>query len=194
MKKLMVLFLFLFLALPLMAADPLPTLGKVSKFSFKDQNNKPFSNQNVKGQVWIANFVFTSCQGMCPLLTGQMAVLAQQLKDQNVTFVSFSVDPERDTSAVLSEYKTFYQIKNEKWFFVTTSKEETMWDFISKSFQLGTTKATPEDLAQGAEPVMHSSRFVLVDGAGNIRGYYNSQDEIKMDEIVRDASSLSHSP
>ncbi len=190
MKKVLIVAMLFLLPIPLLATDQLPTFGKVSEFSFLDQNKQPFSNSNLEGQIWIANFMFTRCQGMCPLLTGQMAVLSEKLKDQNIKFVSFSVDPEHDTSEVLSQYATAHHIPKGKWFFVTTEKNQNMWDFVSRSFMLGTGEATAEDLAQGAEPVMHSSRFVLVDAKGFIRGYYDSQDPQKMDELVKDGSFL----
>ncbi len=183
-------FLLLMIFGSYLYADQLPTFGKVSEFSFADQNKQPFSNSNLEGQVWIANFIFTRCQGLCPLLTGQMAVLGEKLKNQNIKFISFSVDPEHDTSEVLSQYAMAHHVPEGKWFFVTTGKNQNMWDFVSRSFMLGAGEATAEDLAQGAEPVMHSSRFVLVDAKGFIRGYYDSQDPQKMDDLARDASSL----
>lgn len=176
--------MLLLLIPPFSMADQLPTFGKVSEFLFVDQNKKPFSNSDLEGHVWIANFIFTRCQGMCPLLTGQMTNLAEQLKNEDIKFVSFSVDPEHDTSEVLARYATDRKAVNENWFFVTTGQNQNMWDFVSENFKLGTGEATAEDLAQGAEPVMHSSRFVLVDQAGNIRGYYDSQDPQKMEELA----------
>ena len=190
MKKAFVGFLILFFPFIVWAADQLPVFGKVSEFSFIDQNKKPLSSSDLEGQVWIANFIFTRCQGICPLLTGQMAVLNEKLKNQNVQFISFSVDPEHDTSEVLLQYIMDRKIMNENWFFVTTGQNQDMWDFISQNFKLGTDETTAEDRAQGAEPVMHSSRFVLIDGKCQIRGYYYSQDPQKIEALVKDARTL----
>ena len=185
-----IVLIFLTLFCTTLFAAKLPIFGKVPEFSFVDQNGKPFSNSDLKGKVWIADFIFTRCQGMCPLITGKMAGLQDKLKAQDIKLVSFSVDPEHDTSEVLSKYAVSHKAISGKWFFITTNQKQTMWDFIMSGFMLGVGESTPEDLKQGAEPVMHSSRFVLVDQDGNIRGYYDSEDAEKMEKLAEDAQNV----
>ena len=163
---------------------------KVPEFSFVDQRGQSVTNSNLIGKIWVANFVFTRCQEMCPLLSGWMADVQKKLNSENIKLISFSVDPEHDTPDVLSEYAKTHGAISGKWFFVTADKNEKMWDFVSKGFMLGVGEATAEELSQGAEPVMHSSRFVLVDQNGNIRGYYDSQEPVEMERLVKDALLL----
>ena len=178
-----------FFAILSFSADDLPIYGNVPDFSFTDQNGKEFTSTDLQGNAWIANFIFTRCQGMCPMLSGRMATFQEKLLSPDIKLVSFSVDPEYDTPQALSEYASRYRAQKGKWFFLTGSKTE-MWNFITNGFSLGVGEATPEDLEAGAEPVMHSGRFVLVDQEGNIRGYYDSSEPQKMEQLVSDAIQL----
>ncbi len=190
MKSFIAAFFVIFIFSSSLYAEA-PSYGTVPEFSFIDQNGTPFSNSDLKGKVWISNFIFTRCQALCPLLTGQMAVFQGKLNSDDIKLVSFSVDPEHDTPNVLSKYAASHKVMPGKWFLVTTDQNEKMWDFVSKGFMLGAGEATADDLAKGAEPVMHSSRFVLVDREGKIRGYYDSQEPEKMEKLVKDAMALS---
>ena len=165
------------------------TYGKVPDFSFMERNGKEMKLEDLKGNVWIADFVFTRCQGMCPMLTGQMTNLQEKLRDPKIKLVSFSVDPDHDTPKVLSNYAHFYKAEKGKWFFLTGPKVN-MWEFITNGFLLGVSQPTKEDLAQGAEPVMHAARFVLVDQQGNIRDYYDSAEPSQMEELIEHAKTL----
>src|SRR5687768_9883733 len=86
------------------AAEELPVLAEVPAFGFTDQNGKAVSSDDLKGHVWVADFVFTRCAGPCPLMTQRMVALAKKVSDPGVRFVSFSVDPEYDTPEVLKKY------------------------------------------------------------------------------------------
>ena len=139
------------------------SFGEAPDFSFTNQNGTQTSLSDLKGKVWIANFIFTRCQSMCPLLTGKMANLEKKFLNEHIKFISFSVDPEHDTPEVLLNYAKKYPAQKNDWLFLTTKDKNQMWEFISGGFKLGVGEPTSEELAQGAEPVMHSSRFVLVD-------------------------------
>lgn len=123
------------------------------------------------------------------MLTGTMAQLQAKLNDADVRLVSFSVDPEFDTKEVLSKYAVSHKAIPGKWFFLTTDQKQKMWDFVMSNFMLGVGEPTQEDLARGAEPVMHSSRFVLVNG-NEILGYYDSSEPDQMEKLVEDVLSL----
>ena len=188
------LFLLLFPGAALLCAKTdLPVYGHVPDFSFTEKSGKPFGLSDLKGRVWIADFIFTRCQGMCPLLTGRMSILQTKLDHPDIKLVSFSVDPEYDTPGVLSDYASRYQAQKGKWFFLTGDKT-TLWNFITEGFSLGVGEATAEDLAQGAEPVMHTSRFVLIDPNGNIRGYYDTSEPANVEQLIQDALKLAPSP
>ena len=119
-----------------------------------------------------------------------MAEIQEELKSQGIKLVTISVDPEHDTSSVLSEYATRFKAIDGMWFFLTGKKEE-IWNLIQNGFQLGIGEPTPEDLKNGAEPVMHSNRFVLIDQKGQIRGYHDTSDAPKMKQLIDDAKILS---
>jgi len=157
----------------------LAVFGKAPDFSLTERSGKTFSKANVEGKPWIADFIFTSCAGQCPLMNQQMKKFQDQFgPESGFRFVSFTVDPDRDTPEVLSEYAKRYNAKEDQWFFLTGPKEET--NRILKEFFL-----SPVD-----QPAMHSVRFILVDAEGQIRGYYDSSDPGSMNQLVHDARIL----
>ncbi len=178
---------FLFASVPAFSTEI--RYGTVPSFELTDQNGKTVKSDNLKGKVWIADFIFTRCQTQCPLMSRQVAVLAQKLPDPNIKFVSFSVDPEHDTPKVLSAYAKEYGAKKGKWYFLTGDKT-IIWNLASDGFRLGVDSASPEDLKEGAQPILHSSRFVLVDREGNIRGFFDSAEPEKLNELIQAAQQL----
>lgn len=95
---------------------------KLDNFSYTDQNGKTFGRDDLKGKVWVADFIFTSCKTVCPPLIANMERLQRMLKDegvQNVEFVSFSVDPTVDTPSKLKEFMSRYDMDESKWHFLT---------------------------------------------------------------------------
>ena len=117
---------FLF-ALPIARAfirqvpPPPPVLGSVPAFTMTDQLGQPFGTHDLEGRVWVADFIFTACQTMCPVLTQKMALLTHRARHlgPEVHFVSFSVDPERDTPQKLAAYAATYHADPHKWSFLT---------------------------------------------------------------------------
>ena len=171
------------------AQEEMPIYGSVPDFTFQDESGKEIHLSDLNGRVWIADFVFTRCQGQCPLMSSRMSQLQEPLRTSGVRLVSFSVDPEHDTPEVLSAYARRFKAEEGIWFFLTGDKQ-AMWDFIEAGFQLGVAEPTQKDLTSGAEAVMHSSRFVLVDQKGQIRGYYDTSESEKMKALIGDASKL----
>ena len=188
-KSFCISFFLLGVSLSSLLAEEILIYGHVPDFTFQERSGNSIKRSDFDGQAWISDFIFTRCQGMCPLMSGRMAVLQEELGASGIKLVSFSVDPEYDTPQILSEYADRFKAKEGIWFFLTGEKQ-TMWNFIEEGFQLGVAKPSPEDLANGAEPVMHSNRFVLVDQKGQIRGYYDTSEPEKMKQLVRDALSL----
>ena len=183
---------FLILSIPtasFSAENEIPVYARVPDFNFQNQKAGQTSLSDLAGRVWIADFVFTRCQNLCPLMSGRMANLQEELEPSGVKLVSFSVDPEHDSAKVLSQYADRFKAKEGTWFFLTAPKQ-TMWNFIEEGFQLGVAEPTDEELKNGAEPVMHSSKFVLVDQKGAIRGYYDSSEPEHMKQLTQDALKL----
>jgi protein SCO1/2 len=159
----------------------LPVLATVPAFDLIDQDNKSANLGTFSGKPWIADFVFTHCAGPCPIMTGQMASLRKHIP-ADVRFVSLSVDPERDSPAVLKEYAAKFNGDEPRWRFVTGSKD-TIYNLAAKML-LTAIPATAD------APIIHDEHFVLIDGEGKVRGLYASKDEQAMEALKRDAAAL----
>lgn len=150
--------------------------GPAPEFSLTERSGASFSKEELLGRPWIANFIFTRCAGQCPLMNVKMKGLQSRLgAESGFRFVSFSVDPENDTPEVLSAYADRFGADKDRWFFFTGPKADV--DRILAGFFLSPVE----------EPAMHSLRFILVDGQGRIRGYYDSSDGAAMRQLKYDA-------
>jgi protein SCO1/2 len=182
-------FIWIVLALTSLAAcsrEPeIPVFYTLPEFSLIDQNGSTVTLHDLKGKVWVADFIFTNCGATCPLMTGKMRKLQDALPP-TVHFVSFTVDPARDTSKVLAAYAEKHDAKRERWSFLTGDKEN-LFNICIKGFKL------PLDSEGGtpSEPIAHSTRFVLVDKRGDIRGYYSGTEEEELKRLAADAKRIS---
>ncbi len=159
----------------------LPVLFKAPVFSLTDQDGKPFANAQLAGQPWVADFIFTQCASLCPLMSSRLSALQDRIPSR-VRFVSFSVDPEHDTPAALTEYAQKYHAQTGRWTFLTGEAKEEMRIVAGMKMYV---KA-----AEGANPIEHSPYFVLVDGSGNVRGVYDSNVDQNIEQLVHDAGLL----
>jgi cytochrome oxidase Cu insertion factor (SCO1/SenC/PrrC family) len=161
----------------------LADLGEVPDFTLVSQTGDSVRLADLRGQVWIGDFIFTNCASTCPMMTSQLVKLSGALAGvDRVRLVSFSVDPDRDTPSRLAEYAAGYGAQPERWLFLTGDKA-AIRRLSVEGFHLPVGDATPADLAAGAEPVLHSTRFVLVDAQGHIRGYYDGGDEAALERL-----------
>ena len=160
--------------------QPLPKLYDVPDFTLTDTNGDDFSLSELRGHVWIADFIFTSCAGVCPIMSTNMAEVQQIFdEDPRVQFVSISVDPETDTPEKLAEYAARFNADTDRWHLLTGDLE-TIHNLATEGFKLGSLD----------DPINHSDRFVLVDKTGAIRGYYTGTEDDKLFELARDAAAL----
>ncbi len=171
MQKLkLVFFLALFVGC---TSRPLPVLGDVPDFSLTDQTGTKVDRQKLLGKVWVADFIYTGCGGVCPLLTQKMSELNQVVQKSSdaasIHFVSFSVDPENDTPERLFEYADNFHVDSRHWSFLTGPYQE-----IEKAVVQGFKVAMGKD---ANFQVLHGEKFVLVDQKGRIRGYYDANQE-----------------
>ncbi len=156
-------------------------------FQLTDQTGRPFDSSILKGRVWIADFIFTSCAGTCPGMSSKMALLQQRLPPE-VLLLSISVDPERDTPPVLAEYARRFGAQPGRWFFLTGPREE-IHRVAQQGFRLSVAEGgSPE------EPVIHSVRFILVDRQGAIHGYYDSTEPAQLEQLLSDAGTVLGNP
>lgn len=158
----------------LAAPTPLPVLGSLIDFDLVNERGEDFGFGNLAGKVWVADFIFTTCAGPCPLMSRRMADLQHTFRPQpQFRLVSFSVNPEYDTPEVLLAYGRQYGAVPDRWTFLTGSPADIQ-DVAVNGFHLGSIE----------EPVYHSTVFTLVDGEGRIRGYYDSNDTQFLTSLV----------
>jgi protein SCO1/2 len=164
-------------------ADELPMLWDAPAFEFESHAGRKLVHDELRGQVWIANFIFTECTSICPTMTAKMVLLQRSLSAPQLRFVSFSVDPENDTPQVLGEYAKDWSPAETRWWLLATDPENLTR--VAKGF--GVTVQKTDDLD---DPILHSNRFFLVDPRGMIRGAYLSDDDEAMERLVSDANKL----
>ena len=155
--------------------------ASVPDFNLTNQQGQPLGLSDMEGKIWIADFIFTNCPTICPAMTQEMARLQSEFVADPVYFVSFSVDPERDTSAVLARYATAYGADDRRWHFLTGNKAK-IYQLAEKGFSLAA--------GQSGSEILHSSRFVLVKPDGNIHNHYDSQDVPAMRRLRQDVKAL----
>jgi len=167
----------------------LPPLGHVGKFSLTDQAGRSVTPETMRGKVWAAAFMFTRCPTVCPRITRRMRELQQAAAKEGVALelVSFSVDPEHDTPAVLADYAKRYAADLASWRFLTGDLE-----VVRKTSEQGFKLAFEGKPTPGAEHfgLMHGSHLVLVDPSGQIRGYYRTSEDERMKQLLLDADTL----
>ncbi|MCI4126578.1 SCO family protein [Bacillus haynesii] len=158
----------------------------VQSFSFQNQDGKAVSLESLKGQVWVADFIFTNCETICPPMTSHMAELQKQMEEENLQarIVSFSVDPENDTPEKLKKFADNYPLSFQNWDFLTGYSQEEIEKFALKSFKSIVKK--PEDEDQ----VIHQSSFYLVDQNGKVVKDYDGAKNTPYDEIIADIKTL----
>ena len=158
----------------------LPEIGNIPQFEFTDSDGNTVTLDNLKGKVWVADFIFTTCTMACPMMTGNMNIVHKKFKkNDNVRLVSISVYPEYDTPEVLKNYASQYDADTEKWLFLT-GKEDAVKDVIRDGFKIG----DYEDI------IFHSEKFALVDKKGIIRAYYNGMKSEDMKQLKKDINVL----
>ena len=163
--------------------DPLPVYYDAPAFTLTDQDGKPFSRDDLKGKVWVADFIFTTCPGACPKMTMKMSGLQKAVPERDVHFVSFTVDPERDTPPVLRQYAQNYDADLGRWHFLTGEKQELFETAAGL-------KLTAAPAGQFGPEIVHAEKFLLVDGSGRVRGIYDSKDEQELKKLAADAAAL----
>jgi protein SCO1/2 len=158
--------------------------GTVPAFELANQNGQPFGSAQLAGKIWIADFIYTTCPGPCPMISSRMSELQKPLEKSDVHLVSFSVDPEKDTSQVLRGYAEKLQADPARWDFLTGPKS-AIYKLSHDGFKLAVSDRGDE---QGI-PV-HSTRMVLVDRHGQIRGYYDAAEADAVTKLLADANHL----
>jgi protein SCO1/2 len=161
----------------------------IANFTFTDQNGQPFGLADLKGKVWIADFIFTRCVSVCPPMTANMAKLQQMAKKEglNVEFVSFSVDPENDHPEQLKAYIEKFHADVRHWHLLTGYSQQDIETFAQKNFK------TIVQKPQNQDQVIHGTDFYLVDQNGKIVQYYNGAQDVPYEQILEHIKILQSS-
>lgn len=169
---------------------PLPIVATVPDFSLTGRDGRAVSRADLLGKVWIADFIFTTCAGPCPVLSLRMRSLQKDIAkyDGNVKTVSFSIDPTYDQPPVLQAYAKRHQADADLWWFLTCNDEQMMHDLVQKGFLQAVTPA------KGGVPIIHSTQFVLIDRRGRIRSWYDGLEAASKPLILRDVERLLSEP
>jgi protein SCO1 len=167
-----------------LSSRPLPALGTVPKFELVNQDAQPFGSEQLAGKIWIADFIFTTCPGPCPIISTRMSELQRPLEKSDVHLVSFTVDPEKDTPEVLRTYADKLRKPPFRWDFLTGPRD-TIHSLSRDGFKLGLSEGAEED----GGPI-HTTRFVLVDRRGTIRGYYDALAADAVTKLLADTNHL----
>ncbi len=155
------------------AVTSLPEIKEAPVFDGTNFDNTAVTEMDLHDKVYLAYFFFTSCAGPCPVMNSKANVLQAEYADAaDFRIVGFSVDPENDTVERLARYADRYSAKRGRWYMLRNS-ESAVVELAARGFLMG----------DPSQPVLHSTRFALVDKAGMIRGYYDGMDDKAMDKL-----------
>jgi protein SCO1 len=177
--------LVLLLAISCSRREPLGHFNTIPDFQLIDQTGAPFlSTAQLRGKVWIADFIFTNCNGPCPRMGSQMRQVQTALAAiPDIRLVSFTVDPKRDTPEVLAAYAKRHAAQPGRWDFLT-GEPDKLNELSLKSFLL----------SRLDDQLDHSTRFVLVDRQSQVRKYYDTTEPRSISDLIADARDLAGTP
>ncbi len=167
-----------------LAQRTVSSYGTVANFELVNQEGQRFGSAQLAGKIWIADFIYTSCPGPCPMISTRMSELQKPLEKTDVHLVSFSVDPEKDTPHVLRGYAEKLHAEPKRWDFLT-GRKSAIYNLSHNDFKLAVSDGSDE-----AGMPVHSTRMVLVDRYGAIRGYYEATDADAVTKLLADTSHL----
>lgn len=158
----------------------LPVYGETGNFLLVDDHSRDFDSLKLRNKVWIAAFFFTTCSGICPIMTKNLKALQDMLVAyKDLEFISISVNPEQDTPSALSAYADQYGIDTDRWHFLTGTRED-ITRIAVHGFKVGSV----------AEPIFHSPHFILVDRRFRVRGYYEGTQARDIQRLAKDIIEL----
>ena len=158
---------------------------KIANFSLTNQNGNRISQRDYQGKIYVADFFFTTCPSICPIMTNNMVYIQSKIMDDpQVKLLSFSVTPEIDSVPQLKKYALEKGVNDKKWNLLTGEKKE-IYTLARKSYFV-----VKEDGDGGPHDMIHTENFVLVDPEKRIRGYYDGTDKAAMENLLADLKIL----
>ncbi|MFQ5684135.1 MAG: SCO family protein [Candidatus Binatia bacterium] len=168
--------------------EGLKVFGAVPEFLLIERSGRQISLSDLKGSTWLANFMYTNCQDTCPIQSAQMKLIQDEFPyEKDFRLVSITVDPDRDTPKVLTEYAKRFGTSSDRWLFLTGRREQ-LHRLAQDGFRLSVVPVSRDEDVSSL--ITHSSRFVLVDSEARIRGYYPGTDMDAMVRLRRDLKTL----
>ncbi|HEX4139948.1 MAG TPA: SCO family protein [Candidatus Methylacidiphilales bacterium] len=168
----------------------LPKMSIIPPFTLTERSGKIITNSDLSGKVWVADFIYTTCPGPCPLVSAALAKIQQNVAgDPHVQLVTFTVDPQTDTPQVLAAYADHFHADPNKWWFLT-GPEKPLYALIQNGFLQAVQDNHGQPLEDGQGTVTHSTYFALVDANGIMRGAYQSQDPDECKQLLSDITAL----
>jgi protein SCO1/2 len=177
-------FLLVSLRLQVRSGKPLQVYSRIADFTLTNQNGQAISLSSLRGQVWVADVIFTRCAGPCLKMSRQMKQLQQSLPERSqVKLVTLTTDPDFDTPHVLNNYAQRFGAESNRWFFLTGTKSALM-DLETGSLKLTAIEKKPEERETPVDLFIHSTIFVIVDKQGLLRGIFEtSGDGINPEQV-----------
>jgi protein SCO1/2 len=158
---------------------------KIGPFKFVDQDSAVVTNETFKNKIYVADFFFTSCRTICPIMKTQMLRVYDSTKnDQNVLILSHTIDPEYDTVGLLHDFANRLGVESSKWHFVTGAKD-SIYNVAQKSYF-----STAMEEKTEPDGFIHSGAFLLIDKDQRIRGKYDGTKEEDVNRLLADISKL----
>jgi protein SCO1/2 len=156
----------------------------IGDFSLTNQNGETVTQNDYEGKIYVADFFFTTCQTICPIMTDHMAEIQKELKnDHDVLLLSHTVMPETDSVAVLKKYAAENGVNAQKWNLVTGDKRQ-IYDLARKSY------LAAKDNPYSEYDLIHTENFVLIDSKRRIRGFYDGTDPEAISKLIEDIKLL----
>jgi cytochrome oxidase Cu insertion factor (SCO1/SenC/PrrC family) len=172
------------------ASRPLPLLGAMSDFALTDQDNQNVTLASLRGEVWIADVIFTRCAGQCPVMSSHMLQIQDALPAGSpIKLVSFTTDADFDTPAVLKKYAARFNARDGQWLFLTGSKE-ALRSATVKGLKLSVVDKPPGQRDNADDIFIHSDKMVLIDQSGRIRGYFDGETAEGASQALAAAKTL----
>jgi protein SCO1/2 len=172
--------------------EGLQVFGQVPQFRLTERSGASVTEADFKGKVSVVNFIYTSCPDTCPLQSAEIRDLQDHFAQTSaVRFFSITVDPQRDTPAVMRKYASRFKADPERWLFLTGNKE-AIYRLAQEGFRLSAAEIPQAHRPSSGATHAHSPRFVLVDSKAQIRGYYSSADKEALGRLRRDLKRLVH--
>jgi protein SCO1/2 len=159
---------------------PLTVYWRLPAFQLTSQSGAPFDSKSLEGNIWVADFIFTTCPGPCPRMSAQMRGVQTAVESmRDVKLVSFTVDPKNDTPAALAAYASRYHAEPGRWFFLT-GEQSALETLCRNGFKLGDVDGS----------LVHSTRFVLLDRHSRVRGFYSTSEDGALGHLLHDIRTL----